>query len=348
MTPVTSNPRPAPGTLIPALVRGPMTTQHLMRWSAAIENWHRIHYDQPFAVGHDHLRGLLVNGSWKQHVLAQMLKDWAGVGGWVADLNFQYRSADISGDTITAYGRVTACEPLKAAYLVRCEIGIKNQREEHSTVGTATVVLAATVGGDIHAARAALGDRHLPPVVDAGHRLASAHVTTAMLDRVAVPGVEVFAPEPVDLSSVRRMAQAIMDDDPMYYDEAAAKERGHEGVVAPALFPLHIHRRHAGEPDPLNSAIENLDSDGAGDVVTKHGLAPLDIDLPRLLNAGNEIQIFDQARLDDMLASTSTISDIHEKAGKSGPLVFVLIDTEFRAVNRDALLLRGRQSYVYR
>ncbi len=53
------------GTRLPELVKGPITTQHLMRWSSAIENWHRIHYDKPFAIEHDKLPGLLVNGSWK-------------------------------------------------------------------------------------------------------------------------------------------------------------------------------------------------------------------------------------------------------------------------------------------
>ena len=32
----------------PTLRKGPLTTVHLMRWSAAMENWHKIHYDQPF------------------------------------------------------------------------------------------------------------------------------------------------------------------------------------------------------------------------------------------------------------------------------------------------------------
>ena len=59
----------AVGDELPALVRGPLTSTHVMRWSAAIENWHRIHYDQPFAVGHDGLPGLLINGSFKQHLL---------------------------------------------------------------------------------------------------------------------------------------------------------------------------------------------------------------------------------------------------------------------------------------
>ena len=29
-----------------SLRKGPLTTVHLMRWSAAMENWHKIHYDQ--------------------------------------------------------------------------------------------------------------------------------------------------------------------------------------------------------------------------------------------------------------------------------------------------------------
>ena len=52
------------GDEIKSLVRGPITTSHLMRWSAAIENWHRIHYDLPFATEHDKLPALPVNGSW--------------------------------------------------------------------------------------------------------------------------------------------------------------------------------------------------------------------------------------------------------------------------------------------
>jgi hydroxyacyl-ACP dehydratase HTD2-like protein with hotdog domain len=71
-----------PGFEIPTLVRGPMTNVHLMRWSSAIENWHRIHYDQPFAIEHEKLPGLLVNGSWKQHFLTQMMCGWLGPDGW--------------------------------------------------------------------------------------------------------------------------------------------------------------------------------------------------------------------------------------------------------------------------
>ena len=38
-----------PGRELSALDKGPITPAHIMRWSAAVENWHRIHYDQTFA-----------------------------------------------------------------------------------------------------------------------------------------------------------------------------------------------------------------------------------------------------------------------------------------------------------
>jgi len=61
------------GSDIPGLEKGPLTTAHLMRWSAAMENWHKIHYDKPFAMEHDKLPGLLINGSLKQQFVMQML-----------------------------------------------------------------------------------------------------------------------------------------------------------------------------------------------------------------------------------------------------------------------------------
>ena len=61
------------GDEVTPLVKGPMSPLHLMRWSAAIENWHRIHYDETFSKEHDGLPERRVNGSWKQHVLVQMM-----------------------------------------------------------------------------------------------------------------------------------------------------------------------------------------------------------------------------------------------------------------------------------
>lgn len=131
----------AVGDELSPLARGPLTPVHLMRWSAAIENWHRIHYDAPFATGHDGLPALLVNGSWKQHLLVQLVRGWLGADGWLARIDFKFRAMDQVGSTLTAWGRVTETRTQGGYGVVECEIGIRDQDGRESTPGTATGVL---------------------------------------------------------------------------------------------------------------------------------------------------------------------------------------------------------------
>jgi hypothetical protein len=134
------------GDEVTPLVRGPITPVHLFRWSAAIENWHRIHYDVPFTVEHDKLPCLLINGSWKQHVLVQMMRRWLAPHGWLAKISFQYRAMDSVGDTLTAWGAVTETYERNGLGHVVCEIGIRNQDAKESTPGTAVGVLPLREG----------------------------------------------------------------------------------------------------------------------------------------------------------------------------------------------------------
>ena len=137
------------GMQIPSISKGPMSTMHIMRWSAAIENWHRIHYDQSFATGHDQLPSILINGSWKQHVLVQHLKDWVGAGGWVWRTKFNFRDKDLPGDTIRAVGTVATCYEKNGLGFVECEIKLENQRGVQSTTGEAIVVLPLRCGKSV-------------------------------------------------------------------------------------------------------------------------------------------------------------------------------------------------------
>lgn len=129
------------GTEIPGLEKGPLTTAHLMRWSAAMENWHKIHYDQPFAIGHDKLPDLLINGSLKQQFVMQLLADWAGPGGWVWKVGFQFRAMNLVGETLQIWGRVINLRKTADFGLVDIELGILNNVDKESTPGTATVAL---------------------------------------------------------------------------------------------------------------------------------------------------------------------------------------------------------------
>jgi acyl dehydratase len=136
----------AVGEEIPFLTKGPMTTPHLMRWSASIENFHKIHYDAPFAINHDKLPGLLVNGSLKQQFLMQLLTEWVGNTGWVWKANFQFRVMNLIGETLTIWGKVTDKRDGPGYGLVDLDIGIRNDAGVESTPGKAVVALPYTNG----------------------------------------------------------------------------------------------------------------------------------------------------------------------------------------------------------
>ncbi|MEO5671396.1 MAG: acyl dehydratase [Ramlibacter sp.] len=131
----------AAGMEVASLMKGPLTTVHLMRWSAAMENWHRIHYDHAFATGHDGLPGLLVNGSFKQQFVMQLLKDWAGPQGWVWKAAFQFRAMNQAGETLRIWARVKDKRRANGFGLIDLELGIVNEHGIESTPGTAVVVL---------------------------------------------------------------------------------------------------------------------------------------------------------------------------------------------------------------
>lgn len=129
------------GYEIPGLVKGPMTTAHLMRWSAAMENWHKIHYDRPFAIEHDKLPDLLINGSLKQQFVLQLLADWAGTNGWVWKAGFQFRAMNLVNETIRVWGKVTGKRETKDFGLIDIELGILNDQNKESTPGSAVIAL---------------------------------------------------------------------------------------------------------------------------------------------------------------------------------------------------------------
>ena len=134
------------GDSLAPLEKGPLTSAHLMRWSAAMENWHRIHYDREFAVTHDKLPGLLVNGTFKQQFILQLLKDWAGHDGWVWKVGFQFRAMNLAGETLSVWAKVTGKRSAAHYGLIDLELGIVNEEGRESTPGTAVVALPFEAG----------------------------------------------------------------------------------------------------------------------------------------------------------------------------------------------------------
>jgi acyl dehydratase len=153
--------------------------------------------------------------------------------------------------------------------------------------------------------------------------------------------------EPVERSEIRRFTQAVMDDDPIFWSDAHSDKTRYGAVVAPPLFPLFAHRRLPGAPDPLNALASDPDFDGfAGLMVT--GLPPVDLPgLPRLLNGGNEVEFYRFARVGDCITARAKYLDIYEKTGRSGSMVFIVIETRYTN-QQDDLLMISRVTLIRR
>ncbi|WP_283193310.1 acyl dehydratase [Rhizobium sp. AN80A] len=137
------------GSEVPVLNKGPITTGHMMRWSAAMENWHKIHYDWKYATEHDKLPDVLISGAYKQNVLIQLLSDWVGETGWLWKLAFQFRGMNLPNETLTAWGRVTEKRVEKGYGVVSLEVGLRNDKGAEGTPGTAVVVVPLKGGAAV-------------------------------------------------------------------------------------------------------------------------------------------------------------------------------------------------------
>lgn len=332
------------GDVIGPVVYGPLTVMHLVRWGSALENWHRIHYDWPFCVEHEGLPGPVVNGSWKQQILAQLLKDWAGRSGWLQALTYEFRGMDVVGETLHASGRVEAREARGEYGEIHCAIELKNSAGQATTVGRAIVRLPM---------RAAPAVRYpLDPNDTSGFSdivPADGLCPPQFREYLGASSDELVSTDVADASSIRRFMQAIMVRDPDYFDASGPGARRFGSIVAPPLYPLYALRVPATGDDPLERALHDPEFDGASQTPwSSFGLPELPESPKRILNAGNGIDLFAYAPLGARIAVRSRYADIYQKVGRSGPLLFVSALSEYTVHETGQLLVRSRQTTILR
>jgi acyl dehydratase len=91
----------------------------------------------------------LINGSFKQQFILQLLKDWVGPTGWVWKVSFQFRAMNLVGETLTVWGKVSAKRECPAYGLVDIDLGITNGEGKESTPGAATVAVPYRGGAPV-------------------------------------------------------------------------------------------------------------------------------------------------------------------------------------------------------
>jgi acyl dehydratase len=109
---------------------------------------------------------------------------------------------------------------------------------------------------------------------------------------------------PIELVSVRRMALAVEDFDPIHYDEEAARERGYRGVVAPwpLLWLIFFNCREAPLKFPFGKA-------------TLHGEDSYEFHEPMIVG--------------DVVTVSASVAETSVKQGKSGVMGVVVTRREF-------------------
>ena len=110
----------------------------------------------------------------------------------------------------------------------------------------------------------------------------------------------------VERGKIREFAQAIKDDDPVYFDEAVAREGG--GIMPPITFLQTVSHWDDGRGRPR-----------------------LPFDLKRVLHGEQEFEFLAPIYVGDVLTAVSTIVDMYEKPGKrGGVMTFAVTETEYR------------------
>lgn len=157
---------------------------------------------------------------------------------------------------------------------------------------------------------------------------------------------EIPAWDEVERGAVRRFVQAVMDPDPVYWDDGSAAATRYGGVVAPPMYPMYAFRFPPNGPDPLDGAYGHPHYHG-GSFMPRFGLPEPPVPLQRVLNGGNDVEFYALARPGDRLRAKSVIEDIYQKNGRNGPMVFIRMKIVIS--NQDGqVLLINRQTSIRR
>ena len=175
-------------------------------------------------------------------------------------------------------------------------------------------------------------------------------LTPEVAAMIGVEGEEVVCWGVVDAEYLRRFTQAVMDPDPRYWDPDFAGSTRYGAIITPPIMVSYMAGRlPPSEGDPVTRAFEqDPQSDGIGGVTHPGELPRIPTNLMRILNAGNELELYQYPGIGDKISYQHRYSDIRERTGRDGsPFLIVTRETSFRN-QTGALLCITRASTIRR
>lgn len=146
----------------------------------------------------------------------------------------------------------------------------------------------------------------------------------------------------VEKGAIKRFADAIDDQNPIYWDEEYAAKSRYGSMIAPPGFfgwlvklprgaTFQVPNAVCDPPDTLENMREALAKVGYGN----------------LLDGGMEYEFFQPIRAGDALTAKSVIKDIIEREGKTGKMVFVITETTY--LNQSGqIMAKSNATAIYR
>ena len=108
----------------------------------------------------------------------------------------------------------------------------------------------------------------------------------------------------VEKGAIVKFAQAIGDDNPLFNDEVEARKSPYGGLIAPPTF---LRSMVAVRPE-----------------------LPFELPLERLLDGGSDWEYFEPVRAGDRITALGKITDISERTGSLGLMVFMTVVITYR------------------
>ena len=107
----------------------------------------------------------------------------------------------------------------------------------------------------------------------------------------------------VERGAIRKFAEAIGDDNPLYVDEEAARKSRYGGLIAPPTFmrSMSAGRSRATVQSPYTAA----------------------------LDGGSEWEYFEPVRPGDRISVTMKVSEMFEREGRLGNMLFIIRETSY-------------------
>jgi acyl dehydratase len=113
----------------------------------------------------------------------------------------------------------------------------------------------------------------------------------------------------IEKEPIRRWAESIGDFNPLYRDEEYAKQCGYDSIIAPPGFIAQY-------AFPVKSG--------------RSPRAMFQGSFTRNLNGGNEYEFFIPVQAGDVITATSKLTDLYERKGRLGMMLFRIMETTFK------------------